>query len=87
MRQPAFLRASHSPWRFIPQNILVILRGLVLAYLTASGIMTIDYKLKEASDFSNWRHFFDFALVTFALVFLYHLITFVSLTDLVILVP
>lgn len=55
-----------------------MLRGLVLAYLVAAGIMTIDYKLKEDSKFSNWRHFFDFALVSFAMAFLYHLMTFVS---------
>lgn len=76
--QPAFLRASHSPWRFIPQNILVILRGTVLAYLLASAIMGADYKLSLNSDYTNWRVFFDFAIVSFVLTFIYHVITFVS---------
>lgn len=75
--KPAFLRACHSPWRFIPQNVLVILRGLTLAYLTAVGIMAINYKLSLESEFSGWRHLFDFAVVSFVLVFVYHLITFV----------
>ena len=51
--QPAFLRASHSPWRFIPQNVLVILRGITLGYLVASGIMLVKYKLGLDSDLTN----------------------------------
>ncbi|KAI9148134.1 hypothetical protein HJFPF1_11958 [Paramyrothecium foliicola] len=73
---PAFLRASHSPWRFIPQNILVILRGTILAYLTAVGVMTAHYKLTQESDYTNWRHLFDFGIVSFGLVIVYHVITF-----------
>ncbi|KAH8675096.1 hypothetical protein BGZ61DRAFT_361294 [Ilyonectria robusta] len=73
---PAFLRACHSPWRFIPQNILVILRGIVLAFIVATGVMVTHYKLSEESELTNWRHFFDFSIVSFIMVFLYHLITF-----------
>ncbi|KAM5342027.1 hypothetical protein ACJ41O_015058 [Fusarium nematophilum] len=73
---PAFLRACHSPWRFIPQNILVILRGLLLVVTTAMGIMVLNYQLSEPSDFSKWRLLFDFADVCFFFVFLYQLITF-----------
>lgn len=51
--QPAFLRACHSPWRFIPQNILVIIRGIILAYLTAVGVMAAKYKLGVESEFTN----------------------------------
>lgn len=90
--QPAFLRACHSPWRFIPQNILVILRGIIVTYLTAVAIMVAYYKLAVESDdngdgdastnmmkkYSDWRHIFDYAIITFALTFLYQVITFVS---------
>lgn len=79
LRQPAFLRACHSPWRFIPQNVLVILRGIVLASIVATGVMVTHYKLSEESELTNWRHLFDFSIVSFIMVFLYHLITFVSL--------
>lgn len=77
-RKPAFLRASHSPWRFIPQNVLVILRGITLAWLLAGGIMAAKYKLTQESELTNWRHLFDFAVVSFMMAFVYHLITFVS---------
>lgn len=40
--------------------------------------MGINYKLGLESEWTNWRHLFDFAVVSFILVFLYHLITFVS---------
>ncbi|KAH8168752.1 hypothetical protein LIA77_10878 [Sarocladium implicatum] len=73
---PAFLRASHSPWRFIPQNILVILRGLVLAYLVALGVMGSDYKLGLESDYPVWRFLFDFSVISYVFVSLYHIITF-----------
>ncbi|CAI6092887.1 unnamed protein product [Clonostachys chloroleuca] len=73
---PAFLRASHSPWRIIPQNVLVILRGFVLAYLSAVTVMVANDKLITESEFTNWRHFFDFAIVSFFLVLVYHIITF-----------
>ncbi|KPM42174.1 hypothetical protein AK830_g4388 [Neonectria ditissima] len=73
---PAFLRASHSPWRFIPQNVLVILRGLMLAFIIGTGAMIADYKLNEESDYSNWRLIFDYSIICFFLVFLYHLVTF-----------
>ncbi|KAF5017212.1 hypothetical protein F66182_10882, partial [Fusarium sp. NRRL 66182] len=62
---PAFLRASHSPWHFIPQNVLVILRGLVLAFIFAMGILVLNYELNEKSEFSKWRIVFDFANFSF----------------------
>ncbi|KAF4976879.1 hypothetical protein FZEAL_6521 [Fusarium zealandicum] len=75
-QQPAFLRACHSPWRFIPQNVLVILRGLLLAFTLAVLIMVLDYELNEPSDFSRWRLVFDFANISLFFVFLYQLRTF-----------
>ncbi|PHH75286.1 hypothetical protein CDD80_2503 [Ophiocordyceps camponoti-rufipedis] len=73
---PAFLRISHSPWGCIPQNALVLLRGAMLTYLAATAAMIGHYKLTEESEDSQWRHFFDFPLISYGLVTLYHLITF-----------
>lgn len=79
--KPIFLRASHSPWRWIPQNVLVVLRGGVLAYLVATSIMTGHYKVNvEESADGALRNVFDFALITSAMTFMYHLVTFVSCT-------
>ncbi|KAH7473794.1 hypothetical protein FOMA001_g12004 [Fusarium oxysporum f. sp. matthiolae] len=73
---PAFLRASHSPWSFIPQNILVILRGVVLSLVTAVVILVLNYEIHEQSEFSDWRIVFDFANISLFFVFLYQLKTF-----------
>ncbi|KAL7792128.1 hypothetical protein V8C37DRAFT_402540 [Trichoderma ceciliae] len=73
---PVFLRASHSPWFFIPQNVLVFFRGVILAYLIATAFMVANYKLTEDITLSNWRLLFDFALISGALVLIYHIITF-----------
>lgn len=56
----------------------MVLRGVVLAYLTAVAAMIGHYKLTEESEASPWRHLFDFGLISYALVSLYHLITFVG---------
>ena len=40
--------------------------------------MAINYKLALESEYTNWRYLFDFAVVSLGLVFVYHLITFVS---------
>lgn len=50
----------------------------MLAIILAIGIMVANYKLSEESEFSNWRHLFDFAIVSFIFVFVYNLITFVG---------
>ncbi|KAM0555862.1 hypothetical protein ACHAPJ_006261 [Fusarium lateritium] len=70
---PAFLRACHSPWPCIPQNILVILRGLVLAFVIAVGILVLVFEFNEISQYSKWRIIFDFANLSFFLIFLYEL--------------
>ncbi|KAM0257359.1 hypothetical protein ACHAQJ_004446 [Trichoderma viride] len=73
---PVFLRASHSPWYFIPQNVLVFFRGLILAYLIATAFMVGNYELTVDTTLTNWRFLFDFALNSGVLVLLYHLVTF-----------
>ncbi|PNY28108.1 Uncharacterized protein TCAP_01969 [Tolypocladium capitatum] len=78
VQQPVFLRASHSPWGCIPQNVLVVIRGIILGYLTATSALIAHYKLTEESDKPLAHHLFDFSLISLALVLVYHLITFVS---------
>ncbi|GJN72558.1 hypothetical protein PLICBS_006631 [Purpureocillium lilacinum] len=74
--QPVFLRACHSPWKFIAQNHLVILRALTLAYLVATSAMIGHYKINvEVSETTKFKHLFSFTMVCHALVFVYHLIT------------
>lgn len=77
--QPVFLRASHSPWCFIPQNVLVFFRGLILAYLIAASILVLNYETTDAAPGeTNARLFFDFAIVSGFMVLLYFIITFVG---------
>ncbi|KAH7173876.1 uncharacterized protein B0J16DRAFT_406235 [Fusarium flagelliforme] len=73
---PAFLRACHSPWSRIPQNVLVIIRGLLLTFLIAVGILILNFELHETSEFTNWRIIFDFANISFFFIVLYQLQTF-----------
>lgn len=56
----------------------MIARGLLLAYLATIAATGADYKLTQQSDYTNWRLLFDFSVVSFVLVFMYHVITFVS---------
>ncbi|TFB05000.1 hypothetical protein CCMA1212_003198 [Trichoderma ghanense] len=42
---PVFLRASHSPWSLIPQNVLSFVRGSILAYLTVAAALILNYEL------------------------------------------
>ncbi|ODA76850.1 hypothetical protein RJ55_07366 [Drechmeria coniospora] len=74
---PAFLRVCHSPWLWMPQNVLVALRGFFVAYLLLAGAMMVHYKLNvEEPDVSRWCRLFDFALIGDALVFVYHVLAF-----------
>ena len=72
-----FLRASHSPWKCIPQNVLVVLRGVTLAYLAGTSVMIAHYKLNVEESETKLEHFFSFTLMSHLLIFLYHLITWV----------
>ncbi|OAQ59211.1 hypothetical protein VFPPC_14737 [Pochonia chlamydosporia 170] len=74
---PIFLRTSHSPWRWIPQNFLVILRGIVLTYLAATAVMTGHYKMNvEESETSLVSSLFDFGVLCSVLTLAYHVVTF-----------
>ncbi|KAL7821214.1 hypothetical protein V8C44DRAFT_353880 [Trichoderma aethiopicum] len=50
---PVFLRASHSPWSLIPQNVLSFVRGSILAYLTVAAILILNYELTNPPPNSN----------------------------------
>ncbi|KAL6880809.1 hypothetical protein J3F83DRAFT_710679 [Trichoderma novae-zelandiae] len=42
---PVFLRVSHSPWFLIPQNVLSLVRGFILAYLSVAAVLILNYEL------------------------------------------
>ncbi|EGO59271.1 hypothetical protein NEUTE1DRAFT_40570 [Neurospora tetrasperma FGSC 2508] len=74
---PIFLRVCHAPWGFINQTTLVVLRGLILIYLTILAPMLLDYKLYKRQDGdSPWRIAFQFSTIAFILLWLYHLLAF-----------
>jgi hypothetical protein len=79
--QPIFLRAAHSPWHGLNQNVLTYLRGAIVLYLTAVGGMLIDYKVERIDDEQHnlWYQLWQFSTITFALLWVYHVIVFVSL--------
>lgn len=75
MTQPIFLRAAHSPWRPLNQNALGYIRAAISAYLIATGIMLLDYKIKHREDeHTNWRILFQFSTVTWVLLIIYHIL-------------
>ncbi|KAH6678777.1 hypothetical protein F5X68DRAFT_245184 [Plectosphaerella plurivora] len=73
---PSFLRACHSPWRWLDQKALCWIRGSILVYLIAVGILIIDFKVETKSDFSDWRIVFQYDFITFGLVLSYHAVVF-----------
>ncbi|KAK8096734.1 hypothetical protein PG999_012678 [Apiospora kogelbergensis] len=71
---PIFLRACHSPWRWINQSVLTLIRFVVSAYLlTVLGIST-KYKLEMEDDHTRWRIPFQFSFVSFILLLVYNLL-------------
>ncbi|KAK3935571.1 hypothetical protein QBC46DRAFT_358152 [Diplogelasinospora grovesii] len=74
---PIFLRVCHSPWPCITQTVLVYLRAFVVAYLTALGIMLLDYNLDGQEDaHTAWSIVFQFPTLAFVLLWIYHIIAF-----------
>lgn len=81
--KPIFLRAAHSPWRPLNQNILGYIRAVVLAYLVATAGMLLNYKIKHREDeHTNWRIPFQFSTVTWVLLIIYHILVTVRSTPL-----
>ncbi|KAI0145574.1 hypothetical protein GGR57DRAFT_517072 [Xylariaceae sp. FL1272] len=71
---PVTLRACHSPWKFINQKTLLGLRTLIASYLVAAAGVSLNYKLKEEDDHSNWLIPFEFETMSFATQLAYHIV-------------
>ena len=72
--KPIFLRACHSPWTFIPQTSLIWVRGIIVAYLT---ILVPALLNLTTSREHPWSTAFDFSVLSYSLLWLYHAIVFV----------
>ncbi|KAK8029889.1 hypothetical protein PG993_011180 [Apiospora rasikravindrae] len=71
--QPVFLRACHSPWRWINQSVLTLFRFVISAYLLTVMGISLKYKLETEDDHTRWRIPFQFSTVSFILLLLYNL--------------
>ncbi|KAK7911935.1 hypothetical protein PG985_014416 [Apiospora marii] len=71
---PIFLRACHSPWRWINQSVLTLIRFVISAYLLAVMGISLKYKLEQEDDHTRWRIPFQFSSVSFILLLLYNLL-------------
>lgn len=74
--QPIFLRACHSPWKWLNQNLLCYARGGVLVYLVVVFGMSSHFKLDRDDDHSAWRFLFQFSSITWAMILAYHVMVF-----------
>ncbi|KAK8079009.1 hypothetical protein PG994_002816 [Apiospora phragmitis] len=70
---PIFLRACHSPWRWINQSVLTLFRFVISAYLLVVMSFSLKYKLEMEDDHTRWRIPFQFSSVAFILLLLYNL--------------
>ncbi|KAB5545861.1 hypothetical protein GE09DRAFT_1224810 [Coniochaeta sp. 2T2.1] len=73
---PIFLRACHSPWTFIPQTTLIWARGIIVVYLTLLAPVLFNLATNRDPASSNWSIAFDFSIISFTLLWLYHAIVF-----------
>ncbi|KAK8063536.1 hypothetical protein PG996_008188 [Apiospora saccharicola] len=71
---PIFLRACHSPWRWINQSVLTLIRFVISSYLLAVMGISLKYKLEQEDDHTRWRIPFQFSSVSFILLLLYNLL-------------
>lgn len=76
--KPIFLRACHSPWTWIPQSTLIWARGVTVAYLTALWPVLINLNLLDEESHDRWSLAFDFSILSYFLLWLYHVIVFVG---------
>ncbi|KAM3470569.1 hypothetical protein MY5147_006333 [Beauveria neobassiana] len=73
------LLAGHLPGPNVTHDHL---RGMLVAWLSSSGILTAIHRYKEFRDHPIWFLIFHFGTVTFVLHFVFQIITFVTVTDL-----
>ncbi|KAK6836597.1 hypothetical protein PG987_007092 [Apiospora arundinis] len=76
---PIFLRACHSPWRWINQSVLTLFRFIISAYLLVVLGFSTKYKLEMEDDHTRWRIPFQFSSVAFSSLLMYNLLVTVSL--------
>ncbi|KAJ1334199.1 hypothetical protein MN608_04205 [Microdochium nivale] len=72
---PIYLRACHSPWSLIPQNVLAFIRLVFAGYLTSVLGVALKYKLEQEDEHTKWRIPFQFSTVSFLLLWAYHNLT------------
>ncbi|KAM7195766.1 hypothetical protein V8F20_007336 [Naviculisporaceae sp. PSN 640] len=76
---PIFLRVCHPPCGCLSQSCLVYIRGFLVTYLTVLMGMLLHYEInwREKDDgYTPWRIPFQFSSLSFALLWLYHVIAF-----------
>ena len=73
---PIFLRVCHSPWYFLGQRALLLLRGLIATYMTAVLAVAIDYERREATH--GELFIFKAGPISFVVQIIYYWITTVS---------
>lgn len=76
--QPIYLRACHSPWSLISQNVLAFIRLVFAGYLSTVLGFAVKYKLEQVDEHTKWRIPFQFSTVSFVLLWAYHNLTAVS---------
>lgn len=69
---PIFSRTCHSPWAFLHQPQLAILRALVTTYLAASVGLTVSYQFHHQH--LGWEMAFDFPNIALLLQLIYSII-------------
>ncbi|TLD03652.1 uncharacterized protein PgNI_11678 [Pyricularia grisea] len=84
-RVPIFLRAAHSPWPFLKQNVLCYVRGLLVFLLTGASGIALYHKLHnrthhkdEQNEYSHslLQSLFQFSSITFFMVAVYQYMVF-----------
>ncbi|TLS23822.1 hypothetical protein PpBr36_09037 [Pyricularia pennisetigena] len=84
-RVPIFLRAAHSPWPCMKQNILCYVRGLLVLLLAGAGGIVLYHKLqhrthpkdeKNEYNHSLLQSLFQFSSITFIMMTLYQCMVF-----------
>lgn len=74
-----FLRVCHSPWVFISDRSLVIVRGLISCYLTAIFAADVDFEVIDAK--RGKLFFFMMGTGSLSIQIAYYWVTFVSKID------
>ena len=72
--QPIFLRAAHSPWPGVSQPVLIGIRMVLSGYLTAVLGVALKYKLELEQPQSKWHILFQFATVSFLMLWAWNVL-------------